>query len=110
MSNRKVVDKILSEKRIKKYFNVVVTADEVKRPKPNPEIFILSAAKLGVDQKDCVVIEDSIFGVRAAKAAKMKCIAVPSGVYNKEELEREHPHLVINSLAEKETVKQFIFN
>ena len=110
MSSRRVVDKILSEKRIKTYFDVVVTADEVNKPKPNPEIFLSVAKNLGVDQKDCVVIEDSIFGVRASKKAKMKCIAVPSGVYNKKELEQEHPDLVVNSLAEKETVLQFIFN
>lgn len=110
MSSRRVVDKILSEKKIKTYFDVVVTADEVNKPKPNPEIFLSVAKKLGVDQKDCVVIEDSIFGVRAAKKAKMTCIAVPSGVYNKKELEQEHPDIVVNSLVEKETVLQFIFN
>jgi len=109
MSSRRVVEKILSETKIKKYFDVVVTADEVNRPKPNPEIFLSAAKMLGVDQKDCVIIEDSIFGVRAAKKAKMKCIAVPSGVYNKKELEQEHPDLVVNSLVEKETVLQFIF-
>ena len=108
MSSRRVVDKILSEKRIKKYFDVVVTSDEVNKPKPNPEIFLLSATKLGVDQKECVVIEDSIFGVRAAKAAKMKCVAVPSGVYNKEELEQEHPDFVVKSLVEKDTILDFI--
>ena len=110
MSSRRVVDKILSEKKIKTYFDVVVTADEVNKPKPNPEIFLSVAKKLGVDQKDCIVIEDSIFGVRAAKKAKMTCIAVPSGVYNKKELEQEHPNIVVNSLLEKETVLQFIFN
>ena len=110
MSSRRVVDKILSEKKIKTYFDVVVTADEVNKPKPNPEIFLSVAKKLGVDQKDCIVIEDSIFGVRAAKKAKMTCIAVPSGVYNKKELEQEHPDIVVNSLVEKETVLQFIFN
>ncbi|KON34321.1 hypothetical protein AC477_00575 [miscellaneous Crenarchaeota group-1 archaeon SG8-32-1] len=110
MSSRRVVDKILLEKKIKTYFDVVVTADEVNKPKPNPEIFLSVAKKLGVDQKDCVVIEDSIFGVRAAKKAKMTCIAVPSGVYNKKELEQEHPDIVVNSLVEKETVLQFIFN
>jgi HAD superfamily hydrolase (TIGR01509 family) len=108
MSSRRVVEKILSEKKIKKYFDVVVTADEVNKPKPNPEIFLLSATKLGVDQKDCVVIEDSIFGVRAAKKAKMKCVAVPSGVYNKEELEQEHPDFVVKSLVEKKVVLDFI--
>ena len=109
MSSRKVVDKLLPEKRIEGYFDVVVTADEVVKPKPDPEVFLVSAAKLGVKPEDCVVVEDSVFGVRAAKAAKMKCIAVPSGAYSREELQEENPDLMLNSLVEKERIQHFIF-
>jgi len=109
MSSRKVVGKLLSEKRIGGYFDVVVSADEIVNPKPDPEVFFVSAAMLGVDPEDCVVVEDSVFGVRAAKAAKMKCIAVSSGAYSREELEEENPDLMINSLVEKERVLSFIF-
>jgi len=109
MSSRKVVDKLLPAKEIGGYFDVVVTADEVVNPKPDPEIFLVSAARLGVEPEDCVVVEDSIFGVRAAKAAGMKCIAVSSGVYSKEELEEENPDLMIDSLVEKDRVLSFIF-
>ena len=109
MSNRKVVGKLLSEKRIEGYFDVVVTADEIVKPKPDPEVFLVSAAKLGVKPEECVVVEDSVFGVRAAKVAEMKCIAVPSGVYSREELREENPDLMINSLVEKEMMLHFIF-
>jgi HAD superfamily hydrolase (TIGR01509 family) len=109
MSSRKVVGKLLSEKRIGGYFDVVVSADEIVKPKPDPEVFLVSAARLGVDPEDCVVVEDSVFGVRAAKAAKMKCIAVSSGAYSREELQEENPDLMINSLVEKEKVLHFIF-
>jgi HAD superfamily hydrolase (TIGR01509 family) len=109
MSSRKVVDKLLPEKRIEGYFDVVVTADEIVKPKPDPEVFLVSAAKLGVKPEDCVVVEDSVFGVRAAKAAEMKCIAVSSGAYSREELEEENPDLMINSLVEKERALSFIF-
>jgi HAD superfamily hydrolase (TIGR01509 family) len=109
MSSRKVVDKLLSEKRIEGYFDVVVTADEIVKPKPDPEVFLVSAAKLGVKPEDCVVVEDSVFGVRAAKEADMKCIAVSSGAYSREELEEENPDLMINSLFEKERMLSFIF-
>jgi HAD superfamily hydrolase (TIGR01509 family) len=109
MSSRKVVDKLLPEKRIEGYFDVVVTADEIVKPKPNPEVFLVSAARLGVKPEDCVVVEDSVFGVRAAKAAKMKCIAVSSGAYSREELQEETPDLMINSLVEKERILHFIF-
>lgn len=109
MSSRKVVDKLLSEKRIGGYFDVVVSADEIFSPKPDPEVFFVSAAKLGVKPEDCVVVEDSVFGVRAAKAAEMKCIAVSSGAYSREELQEENPDLMINSLVEKERILHFIF-
>jgi HAD superfamily hydrolase (TIGR01509 family) len=109
MSSRKVVDKLLPEKRIGGYFDVVVSADEIVKPKPDPEVFLASAAKLGVKPEDCVVVEDSVFGVRAAKAAKMKCIAVSSGAYSREELQEENPDLMINSLVEKDRILHFIF-
>jgi len=109
MSSRKVVAKLLPEKKIGGYFDVVVTTDEIVKPKPDPEVFLVSAASLGVKPKDCVVVEDSVFGVRAARAAGMKCIAVPSGAYSREELAEEKPDLMIDSLAEKERVLSFIF-
>jgi len=109
MSSRKVVDKLLSEKRIGGYFDVVVSADEIFSPKPDPEVFFVSATKLGVKPEDCVAVEDSVFGVRAAKAAEMKCIAVSSGAYSREELQEENPDLMINSLVEKERILHFIF-
>jgi beta-phosphoglucomutase len=109
MSPRKVIDAILSEKKIKKYFNVVFSADEVISPKPNPEIFLISAKSLGIESKDCIVVEDSVFGIKAAKEAKMKCIAVSSGAYSREELQKEQPNIVVASLMEKEKILKFIF-
>ncbi|MBN1784533.1 MAG: HAD family phosphatase [Candidatus Bathyarchaeota archaeon] len=110
MSNRKVVDTLLPAKKISEYFDVTVTADDVGKPKPDPEVFLVSAAKLGVKKEDCVVIEDSVFGVRAAKTAGMWCIAVTSGVYNREELEKENPDLIIGSLVEKAKILNFVFD
>ncbi len=110
MSGRKVIDKLLQAKRLKTYFDVVISADDVTYPKPNSEIFLMAAKKMDVPLKDCVVIEDSIFGLRAAKAANIKCIAVPSGAYTKNELEREQPDLIVSSLLEKERILAFVFN
>jgi len=109
MSNRKVVDMLLPAKKIRGYFDVAVTADDVDKPKPDPEVFLVAAAKLGVKKEDCVVVEDSVFGVRAAKTAGMWCIAVPSGVYSREELEKENPDLIIGSLVEKGKILNFVF-
>lgn len=55
-------------------FEHKVSGMTLKRTKPDPEIFILTAEKLGLEPKDCIVIEDSSNGVKAAKAAGMKCI------------------------------------
>jgi len=109
MSNRPVIDKLLIEKKIKKYFSAVVTADEISKPKPDPEIFLAAATKLNLLPEDCVILEDSIFGVKAAKAAKMKCIAIPLGAYSREELEKENPDLLVDSLTQTERILNFIF-
>lgn len=108
MGPRKVVDRLLSEKSIRRYFDVVVTADEVPKPKPNPEIFLKAARRIKVRLEECLVVEDSIFGVKAAKAAGMGCVAVPSGAYTAEELRKEEPDLLINSLKEKERIMELI--
>lgn len=110
MSGRKVIDKLLLEKNLQKYFDTVVTADEISKPKPDPEIFLSAASLLGVSPEDCVVVEDSVFGVKAARAAKMRCIAVPSGAYSLEELEKECPDLTIGFLCEKQKIFDFIFD
>jgi phosphoglycolate phosphatase-like HAD superfamily hydrolase len=55
-----------------------------------------------------VVVEDSIFGVKAAKAAKMGCIAVLTGVYSRDELEKANPDLIVNSLKEREEILNLI--
>jgi len=55
---------------------VYITGSDVKNKKPNPELFLLAAERMGVESANCVVIEDAPNGVQAAKAAGAKCIAV----------------------------------
>jgi len=109
MSNRKVINKLLKEKGIRKYFDVVISADEVKEPKPNPEIFLKCARILKCHSKKCVVVEDSIFGTIAAKKANMKCIAISSGAYSIEELKKGDPDLIVKSIREKDKILKYIF-
>jgi beta-phosphoglucomutase family hydrolase len=59
-----------------RYFSAFVNSGEVKHAKPSPEIFLLCAKKLSVKPSECVVVEDSIAGIVAAKRAGMKCIAI----------------------------------
>lgn len=61
---------------INSYFQVIVWGREVTEGKPSPQGFLLAAKKLEVDPKNCVVIEDAVAGVTAAKRAGMKCMAV----------------------------------
>jgi HAD superfamily hydrolase (TIGR01509 family) len=110
MNQREFIDHMLKEKKIEKFFDVTLTANEVSKPKPDPEIFLTTALKLNVKPKKCVVIEDSIFGVRAAKAANMGCIAVTQGAYSKKELCEEKPNLIASSLREKEAILRLIFS
>jgi HAD superfamily hydrolase (TIGR01509 family) len=57
-----------------KEFAAIVTGEEAGTPKPAPEIFSLAARRIGVDAKCCVAVEDSVAGVAAARAARMKCV------------------------------------
>lgn len=58
-------------------FEVTCSAQGLAYGKPHPEVYLMAAAQLGVDPVCCVAVEDSVAGVVAAKAARMRCIAVP---------------------------------
>ena len=73
-SNRDLVRLVLDRIGVEHAFEVVVSGDDVGRSKPAPDIFLEVARRLGLLPADCVVIEDSANGVRAAKAAGMGCV------------------------------------
>ena len=98
MNNRAVIMHLLRQNKIVDCFDEVLTVEMISNSKPDPEIFIKTAEQLETKPQACVVFEDSIFGVKAAKSAGMGCIAVTTGVYNEEELEVERPDLVVESL------------
>lgn len=75
-SDRKFISKILKNTNLISYFKYITTVNDVQNPKPHPDIYILSAKRMGLEPNECVVIEDSSVGVEAAKRAEMKCIAV----------------------------------
>lgn len=78
-SSRKMkMQLVMEESGLDKYFSVFVTGEEVQKGKPDPGIFLLAANRLGVDPAQCLVLEDAANGVKAAKAAGMKCIAITS--------------------------------
>ena len=104
MNNRQVIDHLLQSTQVKEFFAVTITGDEVTKPKPNPEIFLKTAQKLQTKPTECIVLEDSVFGVEAAKAANMACIAVTQGAYSKAELAKANPNLIVTSLQEKNAI------
>jgi sugar-phosphatase len=76
-STRRLVGATLDQFDLAPRFGAVVTGECVPNPKPAPDIFLEAASRLGVAPADCVVIEDAMAGVQAARAAKMHVIAVP---------------------------------
>lgn len=73
----RVVNFVLDMFSLHEYFNEVVSGDCAENGKPHPEIYLQAAERLGVKPEECVAIEDSINGVKSAKAAGMYCIAIP---------------------------------
>ncbi len=76
-SNRSWVEGWLVHYSIRPHFSVVRTSDDVARVKPAPDLFLAAAEALGVPPAECLVLEDSPNGMRAALAAGMRCVAVP---------------------------------
>ncbi|KAK9689907.1 hypothetical protein RND81_09G089900 [Saponaria officinalis] len=70
--------KISNQKGWKECFPVIVGSDQVQSGKPSPDLFLEAAKQLAVDTSNCLVIEDSLVGVKAGKAAGMKVVVVPS--------------------------------
>ncbi|MCW1885281.1 HAD family phosphatase [Luteolibacter flavescens] len=79
------------------FFHDIAASEDVSRGKPDPEVFLKAAAKLGADLASCVVIEDAHVGIRAAKAAGMKSLAVTT-THPAESLEKEAPDRIEASL------------
>ena len=83
-----------------RFFDVIVTGDEVERGKPHPDIYLRAAEKLGVSAEACLVIEDALSGIAAGKAAKMTVAAIPDTRFvDRREYEHAADHL-LGSLSE----------
>jgi beta-phosphoglucomutase-like phosphatase (HAD superfamily) len=78
-----LIDTVLDKLRLREYFEELHSAEFEQYGKPHPGVYITTAQKLSVSMHACLAIEDSINGILAAKAAKMKCLAVPENIADK---------------------------
>src|SRR6185369_2179050 len=76
-SSMDIIETVVKKLHIKNNLDVIYSAEHEQYGKPHPGVYITAAQKLGIASEKCLAFEDSPNGVLAAKAAKMKCIAVP---------------------------------
>jgi len=76
-TNKQRATTLLSKSGLLDFINVLVCGDEIKKSKPDPEIFIRAVNKLKIKKENCIIIEDSIVGIKAAINADIKSIMIP---------------------------------
>ncbi len=84
-------------------FDAIVTANDVKRAKPNPEVWLKTMDKLNVNPEDAIAVDDAILGIEAAKKAKLKTIALV-GTFSKDRLIEAGADFVVENLVEIKNV------
>lgn len=80
-SNRRIIDAVLDAAGLTSSFEATVSSEEVGRGKPAPDVFLEAARRLDLPSDRCAAVEDSGNGIRAAKAAGMRVIAIPNRRY-----------------------------
>ena len=80
-SNRELIDLVLRVSGLERWFAATVSSEEVPRGKPAPDVYLEAARRLGVPPGRCTAVEDSENGIRSAKAAGMRVVAIPNPQY-----------------------------
>jgi HAD superfamily hydrolase (TIGR01509 family) len=99
-SNRPLIDAVLREAQLADCFAATVSSEEVARGKPAPDVYLEAARRLGADATRCAAIEDSHGGIRSAKAAGMRVVAIPNPSYPPDEESLAQADVVLRSLSE----------
>ena len=92
------IELILNRLNVRHYFDKIISGDDVKHGKPAPDIFLKAAELLGLNPKDCMVIEDAPTGVTASNRAEITVIAVPNEFTRKHSF--DNADLIVNSLSD----------
>jgi len=103
-SRQEKMNFVLQLTNLTSYFDIIVTGDLVQKSKPAPDIFLKAAEKLQLKPEDCLVVEDAANGVKAAKNAGMKCVAITTT--HTEDL-LQQADVVINSYEDLDLQKIF---
>jgi HAD superfamily hydrolase (TIGR01509 family) len=99
-SHRRVIEAAVDALGLHGVFGAVVSSDEVAHGKPAPDVYLLAASKLGVSPTRCIVVEDSLNGVRAGKAAGAYVVLMPNPSVPPAGDARERADLVLDRLAD----------
>ena len=99
-SNPELIEVVLRASGLASLFPVAVSSQEVPRGKPSPDVYLEAARRLGVDPAQCVAVEDSHNGIRSAKAAGMRVVAVPNPHFPPDAEALAQADVVITSIAE----------
>jgi HAD superfamily hydrolase (TIGR01509 family) len=99
-SNRPLIDAVLEVAGLAQYFEATVSSEEVPRGKPAPDVYLEASRRLGVPPERCAAIEDSHGGIRSAKAAGMRVIAIPNPTYPPDEESLAQADVVLRALDE----------
>ena len=99
-SNRVLIDRVLALADLAVLFRATVSSEEVRHGKPAPDVYLEAARRLGVSPDRCAAVEDSHGGIRSAKAAGMRVVAVPNPSYPPDADALAHADVVLDSLAE----------
>ena len=95
------LDLLLGATDIRRFFQTVVSGEDVRHGKPHPEVFLTAASRLGVEPDRCIVFEDAVAGVLGAKAGGMACVAVTFvGHHSTESLRAAGADLIVVSLED----------
>jgi HAD superfamily hydrolase (TIGR01509 family) len=97
-SNRPLIDAVLRAAELESYFAATVSSEEVAHGKPAPDVYLEAARRLGAEPAHCAAVEDSHGGIRSAKAAGMRVIAIPNPSYPPDEESLAQADVTLDSL------------
>jgi len=99
-SNRELIDLVLELSGLDRLFSATVSSEEVARGKPAPDVYLEACRRLGVEPAHSAAVEDSHAGIRSAKAAGMRVLAIPNPTYPPDDKALANADVVLSSLSD----------